>query len=224
VAVRSFLLFLAAAAATGALEAAQEGRILSPRNVAAMESEDRDLWQKPRQVVEALRIRPDSVVADIGTGSGYFVPHISQALEAEGKLYAVDIQQEMLAFVERKVGELGLTNVTTVLSQENDTRLEPGSVDLALLVDVYYELRSPRLLLSNIRKVLKPDGRLAIIDFHSKKGIPGVGPPRRHRVPERRLIKEVQSAGFVLAEKHSFLPYQYFLIFTSAEESGTVRH
>jgi ubiquinone/menaquinone biosynthesis C-methylase UbiE len=220
--VVDFILVVLAAAGTAAT--AQDGRLVSPRDIDALENDNRDQWQKPAQAVEALGIEPGSVVADIGTGSGYFVQHLSQAIGPSGQLYAVDIEQEMLAIVERKVNDLGLTNVTTVLSQENDTRLEPGSVDLALLVDVYYELRSPQLLMTNIRKILKPNGRLAIIDFDSEKQIAGVGPPRRYRVPEKRLIKEIQSVGFELSEKHSILPHQYFLVFTATEGARTERH
>lgn len=191
---------------------AQNSRLYSPRDIDALENESRDDWQKPVQVVEALHIEAGSTIADIGTGSGYFVPFLSKATGPDGRLFAVDIQQEMLAFVERKAGENGLDNVTTVLSQENDTRLEAGAVDLALLVDVYHELRSPKVLLSNIRSVLKPDGRLAVVDFFSNKDVP-VGPTRRYRVPRQRLIAEAEASGFELVEEHSFLPYQYFLVF-----------
>jgi ubiquinone/menaquinone biosynthesis C-methylase UbiE len=213
------MLVVLAAAGTAAM--GQDGRLFNPRDVDALEDENRDQWQKPAQVVEALQIEPGSVVADIGAGSGYWVPYLSQTIGPEGKLYAVDIQQDMLAIVERKVNELRLANVTTVLSQENDTRLEPHSVDLALLVDVYYELRSPQALMSNIKEILRPRGRLAIIDFFAGKESPGIGPPRRYRVPEQRLVNEVQSVGFELVERHTFLPHQYFLVFeakgTSAE-------
>jgi ubiquinone/menaquinone biosynthesis C-methylase UbiE len=204
-----FLLVLIAALVSAAT--AQNGRVLNPRNVEALENESRDAWQKPAEVIKALGIQPSAVVADIGTGSGYFIPYLSQAAE---EVHAVDIQQEMLVFVERKIAELGLDNVNTVLSQENDTGLEPDSVDLALLIDVYHELRTPKALLTNIKEILKPNGRLVIIDFVSDKVIPDIGPIRRHRVPEKRLTTEVQATGFQLAERHGFLPYQYFLVFT----------
>ena len=190
---------------------AQNGRVFNPRNVEALENESRDSWQKPVDVVEALEIEPSAVVADIGSGSGYFIPYLSRAA---GEVHAVDIQQEMLVFVERKITEHGLVNVNTVLSQENNTGLEPGSVDIALLIDVYHELRTPKALLTNIREILKPNGRLVIIDFVSDKVIPDIGPIRRHRVPEERLTAEVQASGFELTKRHGFLPYQYFLVFT----------
>ncbi len=217
----SLLIFFALSWAS-LMAPAQNSRIYSPRDVDALENESRDDWQKPVQVIEALQIEAGSTIADIGTGSGYFVPFLSKAVGPDGRLFAVDIQQEMLAFVERKVGEIGLINVTTVLSQENDTRLEAGTVDLALLVDVYHELRSPKALLSNIRSVLKPDGRLAVVDFFSNKDVP-VGPTRRYRVPRQRLIAEAEASGFKLVEEHSFLPYQYFLVFDRRAGAETER-
>lgn len=213
----SYHRFLGAAIlAFGAMAPAQDGRPGDPRTN-AYESENRDKWQKPAKVVEALGIQPGWVIADIGTGSGYFVPYFSRAAGSHGRVFAVDIQQEMLALVERKVDELHLTNVTTVLSYEDETRLEADSVDLAILVDVFHELGSPKGLLSDLGKVLKPDGRLAIIDYYRDKEVPGIGPPIRYRVPERRLIAEVQDAGFKLTEQHRFLPYQYFLVFAPAD-------
>jgi ubiquinone/menaquinone biosynthesis C-methylase UbiE len=169
----------------------------------------------------ALKLEPGDVVADIGTGSGYFVPYLSRAVGPSGRVYAVDIQPEMLAFVERKIGEFQLTNVITVLSQEADTRLEPQSVDLALMVDVYHELASPSALLSNIRSVLKPEGRFAIIDFKNQKEAAKVGPPLSHRVPEDRAVAEVQETGFDLTERLTLLPYQYFLVFSGARDAST---
>lgn len=212
-----FVLFWASAFAT-----AQNSRLYSPRDIDALENESRDDWQKPIQVVEALEIEAGAIIADIGTGSGYFVPHLSKATGPDGHLFAVDIQQEMLAFVERKVGETGLVNVTTVLSQENDTRLKSGAVDIALLIDVYHELRSPKALLSNIKNVLKPNGRLAIIDFYSDKDVP-VGPTRRYRVPRERLVAEAEAVGYKLVEEHAFLPYQYFLVFDVRDSTDANR-
>jgi ubiquinone/menaquinone biosynthesis C-methylase UbiE len=176
----------------------------------------------PARVVEALELEQGEVIADIGTGSGYFIPHLSRSVGGDGRVYAVDIQQEMLAFVQRKVVDLNLTNVVTVLSQETDTRLSAGSVDLALMVDVYHELGSPRTLLANIRNVLKSNGKFAIVDFHAHKEATVVGPPLSHRVPEKRLIDQVKQAGFRLVERHTFLPYQYFLVFARAENAPGV--
>ena len=144
----------------------------------------------------------------------------------------MDIQPEMLAFVERKVGELGLTNVITVLSQEADTHLDLESVDLALMVDVYHELGSPSSLLSNIRSVLKTDGRFAIVDFKREKEAAEIGPPLSHRVPQERVISELKRTGFELVETLTILPYQYFLLFsrtnaaaglTGNESTGSAR-
>jgi ubiquinone/menaquinone biosynthesis C-methylase UbiE len=212
---------------TGSLLAAEQQaprspRVFNPKNAELLEEPSRDGWQKPTQVVPALKLEPGDVVADIGTGSGYFVPYLSAAVGPSGLVLAVDIQPEMLAFVERKVGELGLTNVITVLSQEADTRLEPESVDLVLMVDVYHELGSPSSLLSNIRSALKLGGRFAIIDFKRHKEAAEIGPPLNHRVPQERVISELKRAGFELVERLSILPYQYFLVFSRTNGAASL--
>jgi ubiquinone/menaquinone biosynthesis C-methylase UbiE len=193
--------------------------VFNPQDAAQLDQASRDAWQKPKDVVAALKLHAGEVVADVGTGSGYFVPYLSKAVGSSGRVYAIDIQPEMLAFVQRKVAELDLTNVTTVLSQEADTRLDQESVDLAFMVDVYHELGSPATLLSNIRAVLKPGGRLTIIDFKADKEADRVGPPLSHRVPKERLMAELERAGFELTETIDLLPYQYFLVFTGKPET-----
>jgi predicted methyltransferase len=193
--------------------------VFNAQNAAQLDQPSRDAWQKPAEVVTSLKLHEANVVADIGTGSGYFVPYLSRAVGTSGRVYAIDIQPEMLAFVQRKITELDLTNVTTVLSQEADTRLERESVDLALMVDVFHELGSPESLLSNIRTVLKPGGRLTIIDFEIDSEADRVGPPLSHRVPKERLIAEVEQVGFSLVETIDLLPYQYFLVFTGKRDA-----
>lgn len=193
--------------------------IFNPQDAAQLDQPSRDAWQKPDEAVDSLKLQAGDVVADIGTGSGYFVPYLSRSVGSSGRVYAIDIQPEMLAFVQRKIAELEISNVTPVLSQEADTRLPPESVDLALMVDVYHELGSPGALLANIRSTLKPDGRLAIIDFKAAKEADRVGPPLSHRVPADRLIAEVERVGFALAETIELLPYQYFLVFTNKGEA-----
>lgn len=214
-----FAVWVANAAATQ--ETSRSPAVFNPQNAAQLDQPSRDGWQKPAEVVTSLKLRPGDVVADIGTGSGYFVPYLADSVGASGRVYAIDIQPEMLAFVQRKITELELTNVTTVLSQEADTRLERESVDLALMVDVYHELGSPGPLLSNIRSTLKPDGRLTIVDFKVDKEADRVGPPLSHRVPQGRLIAEVEQAGFELIEALDLLPYQYFLVFTAGKPDGS---
>lgn len=173
----------------------------------------RDGWQQPEKVVAALRLHNGQTVADVGCGSGYFVPYLARAVGGSGRVYAIDIQPEMLAYVERKIERLALKNVATVLSQETDTQLAAGSVDVALLIDVYAELGAPRALLANLRDVLTPSGRLVVIDFKPEKGATAAGPPLSHRLAARRVTAEIESAGFRLIERHTFLPFQYFLVF-----------
>ena len=183
----------------------------------------RDTWQLPDRVTEALEVSPGARIADVGCGPGYFVPYLSRATGSSGRVSAVDIQSGMLSLVERQAARLGLGNVDTVLSKETDTGLEPRSVDLAVMVNVYYELGAPGALLENLAEVLETEGRLAIIDYRVDRMAEPVGPPLSHRVPQERVVAEAERAGFRLQKTHDFLPYQYFLVFELAPTGGEGR-
>jgi len=180
----------------------------------------RDEWQLPNRVMAALDLKQGIHIADVGCGPGYFVPYLSRAAGQGGRVFAVDIQSRMLSLVERQAARLDLDNVDTVLSKETDTRLEPRSVDLAVMVNVYYELGAPEALLENLSKVLETEGQLAIIDYRVDKNAESVGPPLSHRVAQERVIAEAERAGFRLLKTHDFLPYQYFLLFELVSTGG----
>ncbi|MBI5380029.1 MAG: class I SAM-dependent methyltransferase, partial [Nitrospirae bacterium] len=161
--------------------------------------------------VKALGLRPGQRVADVGTGSGYFLPWLSRAVGSEGVVYGVDVQTEMLAWAERKVREARLPNVRLVHSTDTDTKLPPQSVDVVLLVNTYHEVHDPSGLMKNLRKTLSSGGLLAIIDW--KPEPTPMGPPLGHRVSPDTVKKTVEAAGFRLWREETFLPYQYFLLF-----------
>jgi len=154
-------------------------------------------------------------VADIGAGSGYFTLYFAEAVGKQGIVYAGDIAEEALELIAKRAKQRGLKNIKLIHSEEMDTKLAPGSIDVAFLCDVYHEVSHPIELLKNVRTALKQSGRLAIIDF--KKEPTPHGPPLEHRIPEEQLVKEVQLAGFRVRERLSILPYQYFIIFERAE-------
>ena len=179
---------------------------------------ERNRWQKPGQVVAALEIPVGSRVADVGTGSGYFVPYLSRAVGPSGRVFAVDIQPEMLAFVQEKIDRFDLKNVTIVLSQETDTQMTRSSVDLILLVDVYHQLGAPRIFLSHLDEVLSEGGRLAIIDFIASNAALDMGPSLEERVTPDQIRQDGEACNFRLVRQHDFLPYQYFLILQKESE------
>jgi predicted methyltransferase len=168
----------------------------------------RDAWQKPHEVIQALKLKPDSVVADIGAGTGYFAVRFAHMVP-KGKVYAVDAEPDMVKYLADRAKRSGLGNLTAVQAQPGDPKL-PGKVDLTILVDVYHHIDNREQYFRRLQDSLNPGGRLAIIDFRLDSP---VGPPRAARIAAEKVKAELQGAGYALTEEHTFLPNQYFLIF-----------
>jgi SAM-dependent methyltransferase len=171
----------------------------------------RDEWQRPGQVVQALKLATDAAVADLGAGTGYFATRLARAVP-QGKVYAADLEPDMVNFLNERAARGKLPNLAAHLAEEHDPKL-PAKVDLVLVVDTYHHIGKRERYFDSMKKYLKPGGRVAIIDF--KPDSP-VGPPRRHRIAAERVMAEMGKAGYRLAEEPAFLPYQYFLVFTPA--------
>lgn len=181
-----------------------------PHAAEMLEGPARDRWQRPAELVRRLRLRPGSRVADIGSGTGYLLPHLSRAVGPQGKVYAEEIQETFLAPLERRRRALG--NVEVVLGTPEDPRLPPRSVDVFVLLTVYHEVRGPVAFLRKLRDYAQPGARLAIIDFDpDRKGDPP--PPREHSVREKDVVAEAREAGWSLVERQAAAPSQFFLIF-----------
>lgn len=168
----------------------------------------RDEWQKPHQVIEALALAPESTVADIGAGTGYFTARLARMLP-KGRVLAVDVEPAMVKHLAERAKQEKLPNVLAVHGAADSARL-PEPVDLALLVDVYHHIGDRPAYFRDLRASLKPGGRLAIIDFRMDSK---VGPPRSARIAPERVVSELKEAGYSLAAEHGFLPNQYFLVF-----------
>jgi predicted methyltransferase len=169
---------------------------------------ERDAWQKPHQVIQALALKPDALVADIGAGTGYFAARLANMLP-KGTVYAVDVEPAMVKYLGERAQREGLANLKPVAGAPADPRL-PAKVDLLLFVDVYHHIENRERYFRDAAASLKPGGRLAIIDFRldSPKG-----PPKNARVAPERVKAELTKAGYVLKNEHAFLPNQYFLVF-----------
>lgn len=188
------------------------GDLFSPLKIPLLEDPERDTWQKPERILEALKIEKGQSVGDLGAGSGYLTVKISERVGTPGIVYAVDVQKEMLDYIKDRIHEKGIKNVTLVLSTMDDPGLPPESLDTAILLSVYHEITKPVDFIKKVRKALKPNGKLAILEFADTSPI---GPPIHRRLPEDVVIHEVTQSGFALLERHAFLlPYQYFLVFT----------
>lgn len=175
-----------------------------------LERPDREETELPQQVIENMPLRKDSVVADIGAGTGYFTFRLSPRVP-EGKIYAVDIQPEMLALIEQRQQATGAKNVVAVQGTETDTKLPPQSVDVALLVDAYHEFSYPREMMESIVRSLKPGGRVVQIEYRGED--PDVPIKRLHKMTQQQAKKEMAAVGLVWKETRNFLPQQHFMIF-----------
>jgi predicted methyltransferase len=191
----------------------QHGRLFPPEELGMLEGPDREAWQRPEQVMDALRIGEGSTVADIGAGGGWFTMRLAERVGPNGLVYAEDIQTQMIEAINRRVARARLTNVRTVPGTSIDPRL-PGPIDAALIVDAYHEMEQPRTVLRNIAASLEPGGRIGIVEF--KKDGWGPGPPMDERVDPERVIADAEAAGLRLVSKETFLRYQYMLVFTAS--------
>jgi ubiquinone/menaquinone biosynthesis C-methylase UbiE len=197
----------------GAQQPRQHGRLFPPQDLALLEGPDRDAWQRPDQIMDHLGIAEGSVVADLGAGGGWFTIRLARRVEPNGRVYAQDIQPEMIGAIDRRVEREGLNKIVkTVLGTALDPKL-PAPVDVVLIVDAYHEMEDPRTLLRNVRKSLKPGGRVGIVEF-TKNGH-GPGPPMQERVDPERVIRDAEAAGLRLASRGDFLRYMYLLEFVA---------
>ena len=177
----------------------------------AFDDPERDAWQKPHEVIQALKLAPDAAVADIGSGTGYFAVRLAHRVP-KGRVYGVDAEPDMVRYLTERAKREGLANLTVVAAKPNDPGI-PSAVDLVILVDTYHHVPDRERYFRNLQKSLKPGGRLAIIDFTMDSP---VGPPRSARIPADQVKKELGGAGYRLAQEHTFLPYQYFIEFVPA--------
>lgn len=178
-----------------------------------LDRSEREAEERPTQALAFLDIKPGWVVADIGAGSGYFTERLSRLVGATGRVYANDIQKGMLDLLQRRPASQQLQNVTLVLGEPADPKLPPSSIDLALMVDVYHELGDPQTMLANIKKALKPDGRLALIEYKGEDPSVPILPLHKMTVAQARL--ELEPEGFVLTSVNSSLPRQHVLVFSA---------
>jgi len=178
--------------------------------IKALDDPKRDAYQKPHEVMEALAVKEGEVVADIGAGSGYFALRLAKHVGASGHVYAVDVSPDMIRHLNTRIRDAGVTNISTVLAPPDDPLL-PQPVDRFLIVDVWHHIDDRPGYLAKMKKLLKPGGRVVMIDFH-KRELP-VGPSVGMKIAREDLLKQMAANGFRLAAEHTFLPYQYFLVF-----------
>lgn len=168
----------------------------------------RDAWQMPARVIDALALKPGQSVADIGAGTGYFSSRLARA-SAAPTVYAVDIEPSMVQYLQGRAAKEGLKNLRAVQAGADGPNL-PSPVDTILIVDTFHHIPNRVAYFTALKRSLKPGGTLAIVDF--KKDSPS-GPPAEFRFTPDQISAELAQAGFVLAERHDFLPRQLFLTY-----------
>jgi len=191
-------------------------RVFNPAYLFYLESDGRDQWQKPQEVLAALRLTPNAVVADIGAGGGYFTERFARHLDAGGRVYAVDVQDIMIDKLRQRVRDRGLSNVEVIKGAFDDPGLPPASCDLFFFSSVYREIENRMSYMRKVRRCLAPGGRVAILEYRPEVKGP-VGPPRQTRLSAEQIAQELKAAGFERTEEFSFLPRESFQIFRAVD-------
>ena len=172
---------------------------------------EREREERPSVAITELRLERGMVVADFGAGSGYYTERLARAVGPTGKVFAVDLQPEMLELVGARATRLGLTNVELVRSTADDPRLPAGAVDLILMVDVYHELAAPQRVLRAMKAALSPRGRIAILEVRKEDRNVPIG--EEHKMSVAQAMQEFDAEGFVLDRRVDVLPWQHLLLF-----------
>jgi len=214
-------LSLPALPALPAQAAKTKPKLFEPMDLGLLEAPDREQWQHPDQIMDALAIADGSIVADLGAGSGWFTIRLARRVGPLGRVYAEDIQPQMVDVIRSRVQRENLSNVTTVLGTADDPRL-PAGLDAVLIVDTFHEMqfdekgarRDPVALLSTVARSLKPQGRIGVVDFMPGGGGPGPAPDQRAKAED--VIRTASAAGLRIVRREDFPPFVYLLVLARA--------
>lgn len=189
--------------------------VMGPGGIPWLDRAGRDEEERPEEVIAALDLHGGETVADLGAGSGYFTFRIAPKIGSRGRVLAVEIQDEMIEALRRRLRDEKITNVEIIKGTESDPRLPARGVDVVLMVDVYHELAYPYEVMTAVRKALKPDGRVVFVEY--RKEDPKVAIKELHKMSVEQLEKEMQAVGMVRLRTVETLPLQHILIFGKRE-------
>jgi len=170
---------------------------------------ERDAWQRPDDVVEALRLSPGMTVADLGAGTGYFAARLSRAVGEGGKVLALDVEPDMVRYLEERVAREKLTNVEPRLAAYDDPKLARESVDRVLVVDVWHHVGGREAYAAKLKAALRPGGSVLIVDFKKESKH---GPPPHHRLAPEQILRELGAGGLTASVAPTALPDQYVVV------------
>jgi predicted methyltransferase len=194
-------------------EQRRRSRLFQSVDLGLLEAPDRDVWQKPDQIMDSLRIAEGSIVADLGAGSGWFTMHLARRVGPNGIVYAEDIQTPMVDFIGVRARRENLSWVRPILGTATDPRLPPG-IDAIMIVDTYHEVEDPVTFLRNAATSLKPQGLLGVVDFLPGGG--GPGPAPEERPDPEAVVQAAEKAGLRLNRREDFPPFVFLLVFERA--------
>ena len=180
-----------------------------------LERSERELEELPETAIDKMGIKPGMVVADVGAGVGYFTIRLAKRVGAGGKIFAVDVQPEMLTILKERAKRASLTNIVPILGSESDPHLPAGCCDLILMVDVYHELSQPQKMLQKMKQALKQNGRLVLLEY--RKEDPHIPIRPEHKMSAAEAKAEVEAEGYKLEKTLSDLPRQHIFIFEKAK-------
>jgi ubiquinone/menaquinone biosynthesis C-methylase UbiE len=186
--------------------------VMGVQGAAWLEREGREDEQRPSEIIGAMGLHDGQIVADLGCGTGWFARRLARAVAPSGRVYAVDIQPEMLELMKGHLAREQITNVVPVLGTSDDPRILAGSLDWVLMVDVYHEFQQPKAMLSRIRESLKPEGKVALVEYRAE-GDSAAHIRPEHRMSVDQVLAEWVPAGFRLTARREDLPTQHFLVF-----------
>jgi ubiquinone/menaquinone biosynthesis C-methylase UbiE len=183
-----------------------------------LERKERETEEHPDEAIEALDLKPGMNVADVGAGTGYMSIRMARKVAPDGKIYANDLQPEMLKMLKKNAAAANVTNIETVQGSVERTNLPKGQMDLILMVDVYHELSEPERMLRDLKQALKPDGRLVLIEYRGED--PHVPIQNTHKMTVTQVKTELEAEGFVLGPVIETLPTQHIFILTKAQSKS----
>ena len=186
--------------------------VMGMRGADWLERPEREREENPEGALDAIGLRPGMVVADVGAGIGYMSIRMARRVGPSGKIYANDIQPEMLSRLRQNATAAGITNIVTIQGEEADPKLPKSRFDLVLLADVYHEFSKPREMIDKIRDALKPDGRLVLLEY--RKEDPDIPILEEHKMSVAQVKAELEPQGFRLTRTIETLPRQHILILT----------
>ena len=189
----------------------QIAQVMSHYGIDWLERDEREMEENTSLLLKNLAVKPGMVIADIGAGSGYHSALLSKMV-GSGKVFAVDVEPEMIAYLNERINQEKLSRIVPVLSTEQKLYLPENTIDMMLLVDVYHEFSYPYEMALSMLAALKPGGKLVLVEFRSED--PTVPIKTIHKMSETQAIKEFKAAGFIFDKNIDNLPWQHCMVFT----------